>query len=196
MKLRRRVAARLGLDGNKLRRRTDKIASSGAALLLAVFLVGAPLLSLAAGRLTDRALAAEQRAQRGWHQVTAVLIQDAPFTISYGWAVASWAMARWTAPAGHHRVGLIEAVGGTPAGTRIRIWVDPAGRWAGPPLRRPVAQFLVAGAIAAASAALAVTLLGVAYVGRRRLDRRRLAAWEAAWTSVGPQWTRQYRAPG
>ncbi len=36
---------------------------------------------------------------------------------------------------------------------------------------------------------LAVLLLGLARAARL-LDRRRLAAWEAAWTRIGPQWTR------
>ena len=43
-----RLARRLGLDGNPLRRRTDKIAACLAALLLAAFLIGAPVLSVAA----------------------------------------------------------------------------------------------------------------------------------------------------
>ena len=45
------LARKLGLDGNPLRRRTDKIAAWAAALLVAVFLIGAPLLSVAAARL-------------------------------------------------------------------------------------------------------------------------------------------------
>jgi len=44
----RRLARRLGLDANPLRRRTDKIATLVAAQLLLVFLVGAPLLAIAA----------------------------------------------------------------------------------------------------------------------------------------------------
>src|SRR5262249_28655957 len=43
-----RLSRRLGLDGNPLRRRTDKIAACAAALLLAAFVIGAPLLSVAA----------------------------------------------------------------------------------------------------------------------------------------------------
>lgn len=56
--MRPRLARRLGLDGNPLRRRTDKIAVSLAALLLAVFLIGAPLLSMAAIGWAGRAAAA------------------------------------------------------------------------------------------------------------------------------------------
>ena len=56
------LARKLGLDGNPLRRRTDKIAAWAAALLLAVFLIGAPLLSVAAIGWAGRAGAAGQRA--------------------------------------------------------------------------------------------------------------------------------------
>ena len=45
---RTRLVRRLGLDGNSLRRRTDKVAACLAGLLLAIFLIGAPLLSVAA----------------------------------------------------------------------------------------------------------------------------------------------------
>ena len=45
-----RLARRLGLDGNPLRRRTDKIEAWLATLTLVVFLTGAPVLSVAAGR--------------------------------------------------------------------------------------------------------------------------------------------------
>jgi hypothetical protein len=46
---RTRLSRRLGLDGNPLRRRTDKIAACAAAALLASFLIGAPLSVVAAG---------------------------------------------------------------------------------------------------------------------------------------------------
>ncbi len=38
-----------------------------------------------------------------------------------------------------------------------------------------------------APAGLAVVMLALVWTLRRLLDRRRLAAWEAAWTSTGPQ---------
>jgi hypothetical protein len=67
-----RLARGLGLDGNPLRRHTDKIAAWLAALLVAVFLIGAPLLSVAAVGWASRAGAGGQRAQRSWRQVPAV----------------------------------------------------------------------------------------------------------------------------
>jgi hypothetical protein len=72
-----RLARRLGLDRNPLRRRTDKVAIC-LAVLLAVFVIGAPVLSVAAARRVGRAAAAGQRAARSWRQVPAVLLHATP----------------------------------------------------------------------------------------------------------------------
>ena len=72
-----RLARRLGLDGNPLRRRTDKIAACLAALLLAVFLIGAPVLSVRAVGWAGHTVAAGQQAARSWRQVSAVLLRAA-----------------------------------------------------------------------------------------------------------------------
>ena len=71
------------------------------------------------------------------------------------------------------------------------MWADRSGLLAGIPLTGDVisAREIAAGTLAVA--VLAAVLLGVARAARWLLDRRRLAAWEAAWTSVGPQWTRR-----
>jgi hypothetical protein len=61
-----RLARRLGVDGNPLRRRTDKIAACLAALLIALFLIGAPLLSVTAARWASHAAATRQEAARSW----------------------------------------------------------------------------------------------------------------------------------
>ena len=55
---------RLGLDGNPLRRRPDKIAACLAALLVAVFLIGARLLSAAAVGWVGRAGKPARRLRR------------------------------------------------------------------------------------------------------------------------------------
>ncbi len=43
---------------------------------------------------------------------------------------------------------------------------------------------------------LATVLAVVASVGKWLLDRRRLVGWEADWSCVGPQWTKEFRARG
>jgi hypothetical protein len=75
------------------------------------------------------------------------------------------------------------------AGRVVPLWVDVAGSPAGPPPSRPAAVACETEAAAVATAVLGVVLLCLAWAGRRVINRRRLAAWEAAWATVGPQWT-------
>ncbi len=195
-----RIARKLGLGGNPLRRRTDKIEARVAALLLAVFLIGAPLLSVAAIGWAGHAGAAGQRAERSWRQVPAVLLQAAPVPVpaSYAGGVSgySWLRARWIAPDGRARTGEIPVSTALAAGHTVPLWVDDAGSPAGPPPNhRAVVADEVAAAVAAPGA-IGVVLLCLGWAGRQVLDRRRLADWEAAWAAVGPQWSRRFRSRG
>jgi len=191
-----RLARRLGLDGNPLRRRIDKIAACLAALLMAVFLTGAPMLSVAAARWAGHAAATAQRAARSWHQVPAVLLRGAPLP-ALGWAFgSSWVPARWTAPDGQERAGRIPVSSRLAAGRTVGLWVDTAGSPTGPPPSHGAAVASEALAAAFASVALGAVLWWLAGAGRWVLDRRRLAAWEAAWAAIGPQWTWRFRSRG
>lgn len=196
MTRRRRLAARAGLDGNPLRRRTDKIASYGALGLLAVFLAAVPAVSVVAGHWAYRASVTEQRHQRSWREVTAVLLQRAPVETGNYALGGSWTLARWTPPAERTHEGMIPVAAGTPAGHRVRIWVNRSGRLAGPRLIPPMLVSRVGTAVVTAILVVAAVLAGVAACGRWLLDRRRLTGWEADWNSVGPRWTRQFRARG
>ena len=125
-----RLARTLGLDGNPLRRRTDKIAAFLGVLLVAAFLIGAPVVARAAIGWVSRVAAAEQQAMRSWHQVPAVVQKAAPAPAA--WEV-SWVPARWTAPGGRPRTGRIPVSDAVAAGQTIRLWVDAAGTPTGPP---------------------------------------------------------------
>src|SRR5262249_6122528 len=72
----RRLGRWLGVDRNPLRRRTDKIATWLMAQFLVAVLIGAPLFGIAAFTWAGRAGAAEQRAERSWHEVPAVLLRS------------------------------------------------------------------------------------------------------------------------
>jgi hypothetical protein len=184
-----RLARRLRLDRNPLRRRTDKIAAGLAAALIAVFLAAAPVLSAVAVGWAGRAAAAGQQAARLWRQVPAVVQQAAPVPAGLGAVTRSWAWARWTAPDGRARAGQIPVSGEMAAGRAVPLWVDVAGSPTGPPPSRPAVLACEAEAAAVATAALGAVLLCLAWAGRRVISRRRLAAWEAEWATVGPQWT-------
>lgn len=196
MKSGRWLAVRLGPGGNSLRRRTDRIAAFATVGLLVVFLVAAPIVAVFAGHWAYRWSMSQQQDQRSWREVTAVLRQKAPVEPgSYG-ASGSWAVARWTPPGGHARDGVISVPAGTPAGSRVRIWLDSSGRWAGPPLGRHMVVVRVVMAVTGTTLVLATVLAAIAFAGQWLLDRRRMAGWEADWNCVGPQWTKEFRTRG
>jgi hypothetical protein len=189
-----RIARKLGLDGNPLRRRTDKIAARLSALLLAVFLIGALFLSVAAVGWAGQHGGAELGATRSWHQVPAVLLQGAPAPTATSGVFGNYqVLARWITPDGRARTGRIPVSADMAAGRTVRLW---AGSPTGTPLnRRAVVADEVAVAVVA-TGGLGIVLLCLAWAGRWVLDRRRLADWEAGWSAVGPQWTRRFRSRG
>jgi hypothetical protein len=188
-----RLARRLGLDGNPLRRRSDKIAACLAVLLAAVFLIGAPVAARVAIGWVSRVAAAEQQVTRFWRQVPAVVQKSVPTPTA--WEI-SWVPARWTAPGGRARTGQIPVSMAVAAGQTVRLWVDAAGTPTGPPPGQGLVELDEAAAAAVAVVTLGIVLLCLVCAGRLVLDRRRLAGWEAAWADVGPQWTKRFRSRG
>jgi uncharacterized membrane protein YidH (DUF202 family) len=195
MKRGRRIARWLGLDGNSLRRRTDKVGAYGKATLLAVFLIGTPVACTVAGIWTYHTAMTEQRVQRSWHQVPAIVLESVPEQDNYYGNGVAWTPASWTA-AGHRHKGEIPVNGGAKAGTRVPVWVNASGQSSGPPLSRDSTLIQVVDTVVLTPLVLAAALLLLAATGRYLLNRRRMAGWEASWASVGPQWTRQFWAPG
>jgi hypothetical protein len=194
----RRLARKLGLDANPLRRRTDKIATWLMAQFLVVVLVGAPLFAIAAFTWAARGGASEQRAERSWREVPAVLLRSVPVPDSLAGGIFgySWVPARWTAPNGQVRSGDIPVEVGLNAGRKVRLWVDAAGRPTDAPLTHRAIVARAATAAAVATAGLLIALSCLALIVRWLLDRRRLTDWELAWAIVGPQWTKRFRSRG
>jgi hypothetical protein len=186
---RRRRVGVLSWGSNPLRRKVDRVEAGIFAGLLVTFLIGVPLLAVAAGWWEHGAAVAEQRAQRSVHLVTAVLVQDVP-DIALG--TGTWdggALARWTASDGRSCAGVVLDTAGAKAGSRLPIWADGSCRQVDPPLTRGAVRSRVIAAAALAPAAFAVTLLAVAIWLRWLFNRRRLAGWGAAWADVGPRYT-------
>lgn len=189
---RRRRLGALSLGSHPLRREVDQIEARIFVGLLVAFLIGAPLLAVAAGWWEHSTAVAEQRTQQSVHLVTAVLLQDVPEIVVGTGALDAGALARWRASDGKSRVGEVLDIAGAKAGSRVRIWVDGSGRQVGfPPMNHGGVETRVITAAALAPAAFAVTLLTAALCLRRLLNRRRLAGWGAAWADVGPRWTRR-----
>jgi len=126
-----RLARRLGLDRNPLRRRTDKVEVCLAAVLIATFLASAPILSMTVVGWVGRNAAAEQLATH-LQQVPAIVQKAAPAPPAWELSGYSSVPARWTAPDGQARAGQILVSGRVPAGHIVRLWVNAAGTPAGP----------------------------------------------------------------
>ncbi len=181
---------RLWPDHNPLRRTTDRAELAIALLLLAGFLAGAPLLALAAARWAAASWPRTEQAQAGWHRVPAVLLHDAPASAGSLSDPVLWPQvpARWASPAGP-RTGEVAARPGERAGSIVMVWVGRSGRLTG----QPVTAATVAGKVLLAAlsvpAALSLVLLAAWVYAEMILDRRRMAAWDADWAAIEPQWT-------
>jgi len=188
-----RITRRLGFDHNPLRRRSDLIEGWLAPAMIAVFLALGPLVGGAAGVWVHAGNVATQRVERSWHKVSGVLLQPAPGPMmsdngANSWIV--WTPARWIAD-GRELVGKIPASAGTSAGAVVPVWIDRAGNVQTPPLTAAGARDRIAVGVSFALLGFAAVLAGMTLLVRQVLDRGRLAGWEAAWLSVGPQWSRQ-----
>jgi hypothetical protein len=181
-------ARALGRDNSPLFRRADRIEAAIFAGLVAIFLITAPVLAAVAGRMIDAKDLREQHAERTWRRVPATVLGVA--STPDGWESPALT-ARWTAPDGRRREGVIPVVSTVPAGQQLPIWVDSAGRQVGPPVDGARIDRDVAAAAIVASLALAGVLALAGGCVRIGVNRYRIAGWEASWNAVGPQWSRQ-----
>jgi hypothetical protein len=193
-----RLARRLGLDRNPLRRRTDRIETWIMVGLLALFLVGLPLSWSGIGRWVNQGGLREQRAQHTWHPVPALVVKghrELPqIMFRLPMNTTAQVQASWRAPDGQQQTGDITVPAASAAtGSRVQVWVDASGRVTGPPLAESELVKRVIGAQALAEITLIGLLVCLAAVARWQLNRRRLADWESEWATTGPRWTRHHR---
>lgn len=183
----------IGLDGNPMRRRTDRIEAVSRLVIVFLLVAMVPVAAIAAGRAADRLALREARAQQStYHLVTAVLTQKAPETAISDPYVAvdvTWAAARWTAPDGTAHTGMVLAALGAPKGSVVRSWIDASGHVTGPPASHADVIGAVFTAVALAALGVTVVLLAAHMLLRQALERRRLSAWDAEWRATGPRWT-------
>ncbi|TNC19335.1 Rv1733c family protein [Amycolatopsis alkalitolerans] len=164
----------IGSGRNPLATRWDRIETALVAVAIVLSLGMVPV-ALAAGSheyATGLRDAAHEQATRT--QVTAVLLADAPETLSArATATQVPVKAVWRLPDGSERTGQVEVAPGTDAGTGTPIWIDQAGNSVPEPLTRDGALGAAFG-IAALVWVGAVGLVVLALWGARfLLDRRR-----------------------
>jgi hypothetical protein len=189
-----RVARALGLDRNPLRRATDRAVAWIRVGILAALLAGAPLAAIGAGHWIYHAAMTEARVQAAdRHTARAVLLEPTPpVTIGApGGVDRAWALARWAGTGVGPRTGEILAALGSPAGSMVTVWLDASGKLTGPPLQPAQITDRAIAAAVMVPTVLTLSLLTTLWLAQRLADRRRLAAWDSAWSTVGPQWTRR-----
>lgn len=197
MSVLRRARRSAGFDRNPLRRRIDRVQSWTTLALVLVLLLGGPLLAWQAGASTFRTSVRTEQAQRAarisGHAVALEAAQDQVVAVT-GQAVTAPRVpvrARWTAPDGTVRTGVIDVAAGTPAGATVPLWTD---RRTGDPTTAPRQRDESLGA--AMLAGLLVTIGMIMLVGtavavlRYRCDARRMAGWQDEWQRIEPLWSR------
>jgi hypothetical protein len=186
-----KLSRRLGIDGNPLRRRADKIEAWLAPVAIAVFLALCPVVAIGMSAWVHADNAAAIRAQQSWRPVKATLLEAAPGPAepdggANTWTV--WTRARWQV-GGLTRTGKVPVPANSPAGSTQTVWLNRAGAVQLPPVLASQVAGLADTATAVSLTVLAVLLGGLAFLIRRILDRRRLARWESAWLTVEPRWS-------
>jgi hypothetical protein len=178
-------------DDNPMRRYVDKLESAVAVSLVIAFLVAGPLLAIVGVRAVGTAGVREQRAQSKWQPVGAVLTQSAGAGLIGldGDFDTSWVTAKWTAPDGALRSGIVPVELNAKAGQRLTIWVTPAGELTPPKLTNAALVDREVTAAIAVLAGLALLLSMTAWAVRVLANRRRIADWTKAWEAIGPRWS-------
>jgi hypothetical protein len=189
-----RLARWLGFDRNPLRRRTDRLEAILRLVMIILVVLAMPAASVAAGRWADHWVLHKVQTQRTInHQVTAVLLRDAPKTgipDPYTSVETTWVPARWQPPGQPPRTGEVLAVAGARKGSTARTWIDPSGAVTDRPLDHRVVAGDVVMAVTATILVSGLLLLAAGALARRVFERRRLRAWEAEWRTSGPLWSR------
>jgi len=184
-----RLASALGLDGNPLRRGSDRAEAWIRAALLVIFLTAGPMAALAAGQWTAHAAGGGTGAQS--HAVQAVLLRPATRPAGLAGAVRDAEVlvkARWPSAGGSVRTGDVPAPAGAPAGTAVTVWVNASGQVTAAPQPGDAADAAVLAAVMTLAVMALVLLIALRLI-QRLLDWRRMVAWEAAWRAIGPRWT-------
>ncbi|MDH2427483.1 hypothetical protein [Sphaerisporangium sp. TRM90804] len=166
-------------DGNRLRRRSDRLESFAVLVSLLLF-AGGFALAFAVGDSVYRGGVAAERSGR-W--VSALAARDAPVprVSAEGMSAQPPVAVTWTEPGGRTVSGEAPVVSGTKAGAVVQVWLDASGTpGAGPPDHGVTLARTVASALGTV-AVCGVLLLGCLALVRRALDRGRYADWDLAW---------------
>lgn len=183
-----RLAARLLLRPNELRRPIDRVETVIVVGLSAVFLAALA----AAPYLGIRIYRWQHSYDAHLRPSVAVLSQRGP---AGGYLAGSGlAAARWKLPDGHWRSGTVTmetapGIAAAPVGARVPVWLTSSGEPTNPPGSLAGEILTAAGLVFSAACGAGLILTVCYWLCRLTLDRQRLAAWESAWARAGPRWS-------
>lgn len=178
-----RVLRSVWPGANPLRRRTDwfePCAVLGVVLALALAFVVSIFAADAVLREQLDLVEAENATR---HQITATVVSQ----VEAEGAQTRSVVVRW-GEAPHEQFATVRVPAAAEAASAIPIWLDPAGQPVPPPKSR--AQATQAAGTSGAGVFL-MSVVGITLVtggARWWVGRRRLAAWEAEWAWIEPQW--------
>lgn len=186
-----RIARRVGVDRNPLRRRSDRMEAWLTVVLVAMILTAGPVAAWRAANAVyrDSVQAAERDRQQSF-RVWATLAEDVPVQLELGDNVQTdvVAQARWVGPDGAVRSGPVPAPPGLRAGNTVPVWTDAHGGAVRTPVEHNPATNALAAGILAIFGVLAVAA-GVLMLVHWRLNRRRMDDWQIQWMFVEPVWS-------
>jgi hypothetical protein len=184
-----RFRRRLHPGRNPLARAGDRVEAALLVLMIAGALLALPF-AAAVGSDTYAAQTARAEQERTTrHPATAVSLAAAPNqTYSTDGAGApadqTTVQAAWFDARGARHTGDVLADAGSPAGSKLSVWLDQRGELTSEPLSASTSA--ADGVFAAILLWVAITgaLAGLYGAGRLVLDRLRAAAWDRAWAEA------------
>jgi hypothetical protein len=188
-----RLARWLGIDRNPLRRGTDRLEAALRLVVILLAVAAVPAVAVVGGGGGDHDAPPPAPGERAVnHQVTAILLADAPATgipDPYTSVQTAWVPARYQPPGQPPRTSEVLAVIGAHKGSTVQTWIDSSGAVTGPPINHRILVGDVWIAVVATCLVPWLLLLAASVIVRRMLDRWRLRAWEAEWRASGPLWS-------
>ena len=177
---------RLHPGRNPLVRAVDRVEAALLMLLFAGAFLTIPFAAAFGSETYATQTARATQEQQTRHPATAVSLVDLPARIyssdgAGAPADSSMVSATWVDPRGARHTGDVLAASGSPAGTRVGVWLDERGELAAEPLSpsTTVADAIFAGALTWFGVTGALAALY--WMGRFVMDRMRAAAWDRAW---------------
>ncbi|AZM51726.1 hypothetical protein DMA15_03320 [Streptomyces sp. WAC 01529] len=184
---------------NPLRRGTDLAEAWLALAALVLIVVAVPVIGTLTTDLSRDALLTSVREQReARHAIVGTVLRrvsspplDPDPETSSARDAHSRVLARWTAPDGTDRSGVVMARLNTPRpGDHFKLWTDERGHVVGRPLDTATATTHAALAGFGAATASVALIEGTRRIVLWRVERGRFARLDQAWAKAGPDWGR------